>query len=217
MDIDNNNLNTVSVKSVDEERRKFRVIWTNVARFAGNEQKGTYKFLLPPPTSLANSHKYPNAIIKIDSFTAHTQAGINDAVWFDVAGAAALKLPAIEIKLNIGSSQTVNNHSFNAAGLANGGNRSVGGFKQMLPLQIVNVGNNLAPVAAADSFAWTAIGSGVAATDAIVCANPFGQEITLTLNTPYDEKRCYLRSAAGGNVDAGFYSAQISIELIENN
>jgi hypothetical protein len=71
MDIDNNNINTVSVKSVNEERRKFRVIWSNAARFAGNEQKGEYKFLLPPPTSLANSHKYPNAIIKIDSFTAH--------------------------------------------------------------------------------------------------------------------------------------------------
>jgi hypothetical protein len=217
MDTDNNNINTVSVKSVDEERRKFRVIWANAARFAGNEQKGTYKFTLPPPTALANSHKYPNAIIKIDSFTAHTLSGVNDAVWYDLSAGAALKLPAIEIRLNIGSSQTVNNHSQNAVGLANGGYLSVSGFKQMLPLQIVNVGNNGAPVPAADSYAWTAIGSGVAATDAIICANPFGQEITLTLNTPYDEKRCYLRSAAGANVDAGIYSAQISIELIENN
>jgi hypothetical protein len=216
MDIDNNNINTVSVKSVDEERRKFRVIWSNTARYAGNDQKGEYKFLLPPPTSLANSHKYPNAIIKIDSFTAHCISNVNDAVWYDAVAAAGLKLPSIEIRLNIGSSQIVNNRTRYAADLGVGSNE-IGGFRQLLPLQVVNVGNFLGPAPAADSYAWTAIGSGVAATDAMVCANPFGQTITLTLNVPYDENKAYLRSAAGANVDAGLYTAQISIELIENN
>ena len=216
MDIDNNNINTVSVKSVDEERRKFRVIWSNAARFAGNDQKGEYKFNLPPPTSLANSHKYPNAIIKIDSFTAHTTNGVNDPTWYDLVAVAAVKLPSIEIRLNIGSSQIVTNKTIGAAQLGTGDSQ-IGGFRQLLPLQIVNVGNVAGATPAADGYAWTAIGSGVAATDAMVCANPFGQQITLTLNVPFDEKRCYLRSAGGANVDAGLYTAQISIELIENN
>jgi hypothetical protein len=216
MDIDNNNINTVSVKSVDEERRKFRVIWSNAARFAGNEQKGEYKFLLPPPTSLANSHKYPNAIIKIDSFTAHTLNGVNDPVWFDEVANAIIKLPSIEIRLNIGSAQIVNNRTLNAAQLGVGSNE-IGGFRQLLPLQIVNVGSAAGAAPAAGGYAWTAIGSGVAATDAMICANPFGQQITLTVNIPFDENKTYLRSAAGANVDAGLYTAQISIELIENN
>lgn len=216
MDIDKNNINTVSVKSVDEERRKFRVIWSNAANFAGNQQKGEYKFLLPPPTALSNSHKYPNAIIKIDSFTAHTRNTVNDPVWYDPVAVAAIKLPSIEIRLNIGSSQIVTNKTVVAAQLGTGASQ-IGGFRQLLPLQIVNVGNAAGATPAADGYAWTAIGSGVAATDAMVCANPFGQEITLTLNVPIDENRCYLRSAAGANVDNGLYTAQISIELIENN
>ena len=216
MDIDNNNINTVSVKSVDEERRKFRVIWSNAARYAGNQQKGEYKFSLPPPTSLANSHKYPNAIIKIDSFTAHTIHGVNDPVWFDDVAGAIVKTPSIEIRLNIGSSQIVNNKTTGVAQLGVG-NNEIGGFRQLLPLQIVNVGNAAGAAPAADGYAWTAIGSGVAATDAMVCANPFGQQITLTINIPFDENKAFLRSAAGANVDAGLYTAQLSIELIENN
>jgi len=216
MDIDNNNINTVSVKSVDEERRKFRVIWSNAARFAGNDQKGEYKFNLPPPTSLANSHKYPNAIIKIDSFTAHTIPGTNDPVWFDAVANNIIKVPSIEIRLNIGSSQIVNNRTGANIHLDVGTNE-IGGFRQLLPLQVVNIGSNAGAAPAADSYAWTAIGSGVAATDGMVCANPFGQQITLTVKIPFDETKIYLRSAAGANVDAGLYTAQISIELIENN
>lgn len=211
-----NNVNTVSVKSIDEEKRKFRVIWSNAARFVGGEQKGTYKFNLPPPTAIANSHKYSAAAIKIDSFTAHTMTGLNDAVWYDNAAAAAIKLPAIEIRLNIGSSQVVNNRSTAPADKDYGRNE-IGGFRQLLPLQLVNVGNAGGPVAAADSFSWTAIGSGVAATDAMICANPFGQDISINFQIPFDENTCYLRSAGGGNVDSGLYTAQISIELLENS
>jgi hypothetical protein len=54
----------------------------------------------------------------------------------------------------------------------------------------------------------------VAASDAMVCANPFGQEIRLTLNVPFDENKAYLRSAAGANVDAGLYTAFCQVMLI---
>lgn len=62
-----NNINTVNVLSVDEERLKYRAI---IHCSAVGARKGEFNILLPPPTAFANSNHYNQCVIKIDSFTA---------------------------------------------------------------------------------------------------------------------------------------------------
>ena len=91
------------------------------------------------------------------------------------------------------------------------------GFAQLLPLQIVNVGDTAAFTPAAGGFAATAIGSGVAASDAVLCANPFGKDLTIRLTTPVIERGSNVWiSQVGAAQDVGYYTLQLSIELIPN-
>lgn len=208
-------INSVKVLSIHEEKLKFRVILTFEGAIAN--RKGRLKFNLPVPTSIANSHEYSASVIKIDSFTAQPPIGTNNATWaLEVGAGQAIKQSAILIKMNIGGSQSVHNRQYLAAEVDTGRNE-IGGFQQLLPLQVVNVGNGAGTQAAADGGAWTAIGSGVAATDPLMCGNPFGQSIDIKLlSAVADMFPCYVASAGALVNDIGQYTMSMTIELIPN-
>ena len=98
-------LNTVNVFSIDEEKLKFRV---NVSFSAPQiaQDSGEYKFTLPIPTALANSHEYNSCLIDCNGFQAYALGAIADPV-FTIAG-GLVKVGCMELQLNIPSSQTVN-------------------------------------------------------------------------------------------------------------
>ena len=68
-----NNINTVNVLSVDEERLKYRAIvsCTDVGAVGGR-----FSILLPPPTVFANSSHYNQCVMKIEAFTATPFSGV---------------------------------------------------------------------------------------------------------------------------------------------
>ena len=208
-------INSIKVLSVDEENLKYRVIWTNNSVELNNTiQKGVYKFNLPPPTHKANSSEFSTCVIKCDSFTAYTflpgAVGRVDPCWTE--GAVATKIASLELRLNVGSSQTVSNKSIVPADLDVGQNR-VAGFRQLIPLTVVNVGDSAIATPAAGGFAWTSINSTV---DPLFCGNPFGQSITLTLTNPATDLPCFLGDTTILGDDIGIYTAQFTIELIKN-
>jgi len=216
-------IQSVSVFSVDEERLKYRVICAIDAdqpAIVRNTQ-GTYQVNFPIPTAFANNRNYNQCLIKCDSFVAQTDQGVNDPSWEGERGNNLLKIPAIEIKLSIPSSQTTLNSIGTANQIASGGSPLIGGFRQLMPLQIVNVGDTAGAAVAAGGFAWTAIGSGVAATDPLLCANPFGQKITVNLRDVITDTNIWLGSAAqhaaGNFIDRGSYIFQFTITMIPND
>ena len=229
-------INTVNVLSIDEERLKFRCIVSCDANALDGVGlpggRGSFEFNLPPLTSYGFSDEYSSCIVKCDSFIAMPYlnvagaALIADPVWVSQAGGAGVnKCACIELRLNIGGSQVSSNVIEPVVAGADGGPgvglSSIGGFRQLIPLQVVNVGNFAAPFPITGASAcWTAIGSGVSSTDAIKCANPFGSNVKLSMISPIEGLPAYLcsGSAAGiaAGVDCGRYYFQFSITMVPN-
>ena len=215
-------INSVNVLSIDEERRKFRVILGFTGAGAGGnpartKTPGQFTVNLPPPISIANSDQFDNCVIKVDSFTAIADPVIVAPTWTYSGG--ALKVPAIEIRGNLPSSNVLSIDSDLGGQLGDIGIGAVvnQGFAQLLPLQIVNVGDTNAFTPAAGGYAATAIGSGVAASDAVLCGNPFGKDLTIRFTTPVIERNSNIWiGQVGANQDVGYYALQLSIELIPN-
>jgi len=232
-------IQSVNVFSVDEERLKYRVI-ISAGVIGAADHKGEFEAYIPPPTAFGNSNNYNQAIIKVDSFTATPIDTIADATWTDngvpartlppvaAVPAALAKLGGVMIRANVGSSQPQSIKIDNAASLAVGGDSQVSGFRQFLPLQLVNVGTTGAgaaaagPIATAEGFSWVGIGSGISATDPILCANPFGQRVKFSLINPVNDSKVWLVSAAGGGGgpagnNVGEYNLQLTITMIPND
>jgi hypothetical protein len=208
-------VNSVQVLSTNEESLKYRVIWSNFAATSDTGQKGVYSFNLPPPTSLANSHEYSQCVIKCDNFTAYSIAGNVNPTW--AIHGVATKIPAIELRLNIASAQTIRNKTVAPPELGVGNNLS-SGFCQSIPIQIVNIGDSVSATPSAGGYGWVSINNGHS--DPLLCANPFGQNMVIRLGTLFSTTdTVYLSDsttlAASG--DIGLYSAQFTIELIKNS
>lgn len=215
-------IQSVNVFSVDEERLKYRVI-VSADVIGAADHKGEFEAYIPPPTSFANSHRYNQCLVKVDAFTATPTDAIADATWTDAA--ALSKTAGLMIRANVGSSQPQSIKIDDAAALAAGGDSQVGGFRQFIPLQLVNVGTTgngaaaAGPLATAEGFSWVGIGSGISATDPILSANPFGQKIKFSLINPVSGLKNWLVSAAagaGGN-NVGQYNLQLTITMIPND
>jgi len=212
-------INSVNVLSIDEERRKFRVILGFTGAGVGANPNrvdipGQFTVNLPPPIAIANSDQFDNCVVKIDSFTAIADAAIVVPTWRYSGG--ILKVPAIEIRGNLPSSNVLSIDQDAAADIGIGTIVNQG-FAQLLPLQIVNVGDTASFTPSPGGFAATAIGSGVAASDAVLCGNPFGKDLTIRLTTPVIERGSNVWiSQVGAAQDVGYYTLQLSIELIPN-
>ena len=219
-------IQSVNVFSVDEERLKYRVI-VGAGVIGANDHKGEFEVLIPPPTSFANSHRYNQCLVKIDSFTACPTDAVADASWSDGGSAAGppalVKTAGIIVRANIGSSQTSTSKIDTADALAAGGDNQVAGFRQFIPLQLVNVGTAtgaaIGPVASALGFSWVGIGSGISATDPILSANPFGQKVKFTLINPITNAKNWIVSAfaGAGSANQAEYTIQLTITMIPND
>ena len=217
-------IQSVNVFSVDEERLKFRaIVCPNIVP---GVHEGDFDFILPPPTNFANNLQYSQALIRLDLLTANPQANIADPVWIQSLGGAqiASKLGCIQVRLDVGSSQTETVRINSAAEFGDGGNAQIGGFRQLVPIQVVNVGTSGAgagaagPLFTAEGACWTGIGASSVA-EPLLCANPFGQKLRLSLINPLDNAKVWLGSAAVGAPfpNIGRYAFQFTITMIPNN
>ena len=220
------NVNIVQLKSVKEERLKFRVILglNGTAYNAAGHDGGEYTFVMPPPTNFGNNRKYDNCLISLDGFVATPGNGVNDPVWNvnspAVGGNVLAKLAALIIELDVPSSQTNQIAVSGVAGgaVGAGGRAAIGGFKQFVTIRRVEVGSATGVVGpAANQYAWEWTGH---QQDPILCANPFGARVKLTISTPaVDASTCWIQSAAagaGGN-DTAEYAACFTIEMVASD
>lgn len=215
--------NSVKVLSIDEEKKKFRVIFTSASPAANDTRHGRFQFNLPPPTSLGNSDLYRQALIKVEYVAATPDLGVNDATW-TLPTPQAIFQSGVIVRINAPSGQVVHNKIFLQAEYNNGVNDHTG-FQQFVPLEVKNVGSFLANAAGPagagviqrNHIAWIGDGTGC---DGIICGNPFNQKLELSFMTPVvDFTTCYLSSpgGAGGLANQiGSYTVQLSIELIPN-
>ena len=203
-------VNTVNVFSIDEEKLRYRII---IAVMAAGVQDflGSFALNVPPPTSLTNSEKYRQCRMKCDSFCAYTNAAVNATTWSD---GAAVKEPAIELQLSCPTSQTVTNFINVGDHAGQGGANEMAGFRQILPGQVVN--NPVASFAPANNgYSWMSISG--RAENPILCANPFGQQITIRLIDPITRDNIWLTNNANLAQDDGHYIFQFDVELVANN
>ena len=204
-------INTVNVLSINEEKLKFRVTATFAAPQLAVDE-GEYKFLLPIPTSLTNSHEYNSCVIECNGFQAYALGAIADPAW---SGAGALgKLGSIELHLDIPSSQTTTTSSL-VAGDDGVGNSKVGGYRELIFLDCHSVGDGAGNVALGGrSAAWT----GKSTSDPILCGNPFGNTITIRNTDPVTDDRAWLVSAGAGagSADVGHYVYSFDVTMVPN-
>lgn len=205
-------INTVNVFSIDEEKLQFRV---NVAFNAANlvQKKGEYKFLLPIPTSIANSHEYNSCRISCNGFQAYASGATADPTF---SKATALdKVGSILIQMDIPSSQTVSN-SNNSNLVDKVGESSIGGYRDIVMLDCHSIGDGAGNVAVSGrSVAWT----GRSFSEPILCGNPFGKTITIQNKDLIFDSKVWIVSAAAGinSADLGRYFYSFDITMIKNN
>jgi len=213
--------NVVNVVAIDEERLKFRVsIAINAPGVLPRE--GTYQVELPIPTFFGNSNQYSNALIKCNGFAAYTGGGTADPAWLvGVPGAANVfaKMSCIDIQLDVPSSQTttITNGGAVAGAVAADrlGQSRIGGFRELMFLKVVSVGDGAGNFALGGrSASW----EGTSNSEPLLCGNPFGKVLTITHNFPLNDETCYLASVAGGvnGPDLGEYCYTFDITMVPN-
>jgi hypothetical protein len=210
-------LNTVNVIAIDEEKLKFRV---SVSFSAPNiaQGQGTYKFLLPAPTNIANSDHYNQCTVKCAGFAAYCD-GVADPVWTSTA--ALHKSAAIELTLDIPSSQT--SRTTNVLAATNlVGNTDLGGYKEMIFLDCISIGGgngvDYALANAAGGGGIAACWRGKSDTQPILCGNPFGKSLTIRNVDPIIDAPLWLQAMGAANgADLGLYIYQFDIVMVPNN
>ena len=214
-------VNSVKVYSIDEEKLKFRVIVSFAADLILIDQ-GRYEFQLPPLTSFGNSGHYNSCVINCDAFQVNSQVGTNDACWMN--NLALHRLGAVELRLDVPSSQTLNSLHVNPFFGNQGGDNRMGGYRQLVPIEMKLIGNGAggvgaaydAPTAAAKPGAFGWFGHGVG--DEILCGNPFGNKVIISNNMSYGDTPIWIGSAAAGagSPDLGMYHYQVTITMVTN-
>lgn len=226
---DDESINSVQVLSIDEERRKFRVIFTTNSAAAADTRYGKFNFNLPAPTSIANSDHYRQARIKIEYVAVTPDGGVVSPTWvLSTNPAVGIHQAGVIVRINTPCQQVIKNRIFQGAQYGTGV-VDHNGFLQFVPLEVKNVGslleNNSVPPAAADlrtggvpqrtTIAWVGDGTGA---EGMLTANPFNQNVELSLMTPtIDFATCYIADAAAGGGLAnqlGVYTIQFIVELI---
>jgi|TARA_R110000824_G_scaffold5432_1_gene25077 hypothetical protein len=210
-------LNTVNVYSIDEERLRFRVICCINAQGAGNYGSGNYDLTIPIPTSFANSHEYSSCRIRCDSFTAHIEAvGVAaNTVWS--FGGIATRQGSLELQLSVPSSQATKS-SIEFAGNNPGAPTDPlitnSGFRQLLPLQYVPIGALAAAWVPANASSGGYISQPNC--EPILCANPFGSRLRISLRDVFSGNSVFLANAAAIGADIGKYAFQFDVEMVAN-
>ena len=206
-------INAVNVYSIDEERLRFRVIVAIDADNAGGLGRGSYDINIPIPTSFTNSHEYSSCRILCDTFMAYPDAGVAAPIWVSAAGVAT-KLGALELQITAPSTQTTGSYVDTAAQRLDHGNIEVSGFKQIIPGQVVNLGGPASWTQAATTLGWRGnIGGSV---HPIICANPFGQQITIRFVEPTTRDLICVQDFGAAGVDTCKYVIQFQIEMVPN-
>ena len=220
-------IQSVSVLSVDEERLKYRVIVT-AGIVAGFNLGGEFTFNLPPPTNFGYNNNYNQCLIKLDSFVA-TPNGIDINPQWNCAGGTGIKVGAVVIELDTPSSQTIKNSLIGAVVLPprpekfieEKGLNMIGGFRQLIPLQIVSVGTpgpagGAAPQAA--GYSWVGIGSGISSTDPILSGNIFGRDTRLKIIDPARNKSIWIQDLnALNSPNIATYNFSFTVTMIPND
>ena len=203
-------VNSVKVLSIDEERLKFRFIASFNAQLI-TQGEGQYTVLLEPPTSFANSDHYQACEITLDAMTANCASAIADPTW--TAQGANTKVGALVVRLDVPSSQTTT-QLCNTAASTNVGIARIGGFASMVSLIAQDVGDNTGAFNLVNGRGrcWQGVGVG----GGVVCANPFGRQVTIQNLDSVTMNRCFLKSAGGANNDIGVYVYQFTIQMIPN-
>ena len=210
-------LNTVNVIAIDEEKLKFRVSVSFDAVVIAQGQ-GTYKFLLPAPTNIANSDHYNQCTIKCTGFAAYCGVAVVDPVWTSTG--ALHKSAAIEIVLDIPSSQT--SRTANVLAATNlVGTTDLGGYKEMLFMECVSIGGgngvDYALANAAGGGGVAACWRGKSEGQAILCGNPFGKSLTIRNVDPIIDIPLWLQAMGVANgPDLGLYIYSFDITMVPN-
>lgn len=214
-------VNSVKVLAIDEERLKFRVL-CGFDCGVGNavpQRFGTYVFELPPLTAFGNSNHYKQCTINCDGMSCTSKPAAGESIaWSN--GAAFGKVSSLEVSLDTPSSGTLVNKQL-AAAEAGTGRNNIGRFNQLVLLQLNTVGNatgtTLSNVGGADigtgASAWQGEGIG----EAIMCANPFGRQCTISFRRSDLDDKLALAAFGFAGVDVGIYSLQFTITMIPNN
>jgi len=233
--MDRNSINVVQLRDIKEERLRFRVILgLNGASYENtNKGRGIYEVNFPPLTSFGNSAHYEQCLINVEAIALTPSAGAQPA-WccenIPGAGAGYVKLGAVTVTLSTPSAQVCHtevndagNNPVNFQSPDYGGRSDIGRFRQMIPIQRVdcgdNTGNPLTGIAADGAMlGWRGFMDN---SNSVMCANPFGQRATITLSSPaIDSIKCYLADVGGGAApqpDVGDYSISFIIEMIPRN
>jgi hypothetical protein len=94
------------------------------------------------------------------------------------------------------------------------GQAEIGGCRQLVPLVLQLTGDGAGAIAGAQSHSWQGSGAG----EPLMCGNPFGKSVRLSIVHPELNNKVYLVSQAQGvgDFDRGIYIFQFTFTMIPN-
>tara|TARA_R110002126_G_scaffold146267_2_gene292234 strand:+ start:4465 stop:5133 length:669 start_codon:yes stop_codon:yes gene_type:complete len=188
--------NFVKVNSIDEAKKKFKVIVTHSADL---DAFGFYDLTIPYPTNMTNSHEYKQALIKLDVITIEC---LNDSVlpvvnnpnpvWAEKnpAGAGGILvregLGAVILNLGLPATNDIRTHRDGGGDVTENLYR----YRELIPLRLYFRGNyqGIEPSPGAGGpttgnnycYQYTPTQA-----DPMICAIPFGKNMRFFFESPY--------------------------------
>ena len=196
----------VKINSIDEENLRFRLI---ISKNFRTDDLGDYSANIPFPTSITNSRKYKQAIIKLETINIECLSAAAtqnpNPVWCSAGAGVGISVGAIVLNANFGSKNSIqaNTHGNNLQ------TDYMYMYQELIPLMSYFRGNyqgiepavgftapNMPaqPIVAGNSYQYVYSPPN---DEGIVCANPFGAEMRYFFSLGADEnkRKVYLSDA----------------------
>jgi hypothetical protein len=150
--------------------------------------------------------------MECSGFQAYALSVVGDPAW--TSALALSKVGTLELQLDVPSSQTTTTTSLVAAD-SGVGNSRVGGYRELIFMECVSIGDNVGGVAIGGS---TASWRGKSSSTPVLCGNPFGKTISIRNSDPISDDLVWLISAAAGagTADRGCYIYSFEITMVPN-
>lgn len=219
----------VSVNNIDNENKKFRLIISKNVRIG---DLGDYNINVPFPTSITNSNKYNQCLIKLETINIECVSAPGTAnpnpVWCSAGAAVGEAVGAIVLNANFGSKNSLHLvDNSNAVGQTD----FLYTYQELIPLKGYFRGNyqgiepatgftapNMPPQPIVDGNSYQYVYS-PPKDEGVVCGNPFGTTVNFYFSSAWDHTRAKIYLSDVNNPppsdDLTQLSMSFTIELLE--
>lgn len=222
----------VKINNIDVENKKFRLIVSKSLRI---DQLGDYSVRIPFPTSITNSRKYKQALIKLETINIECISAPGtpnpNPIWCSAGAAVGEAVGAVVLNANFGSKNSIQMNTHGAQlqedymymyqeliPLMSHFRGNYQGIEPATGFNTAPAGPGAQPIVAGNSYQYV---YSPPKDEGIVCANPFGTEMRyfFSIGSDQTKSKVYLSDVANPPPadDLTVLNMSFTVELLEGH